>query len=86
LTGQGEMYAEGSNAHDGSTPNQDKELEKAARRIQAMFDRGLIKINQSSENGAQSVLKWTGSWIWKMRGRKSKPGDRNTTSSDRTFP
>jgi hypothetical protein len=55
LTGQGEMYAEGSNAHDGSTPNQDKELEEEARKIQAMFDRGLIKINRGSENGAQSV-------------------------------
>ena len=32
MTGQGEMYAEGSNAHDGSTPNQDKELEEEARR------------------------------------------------------
>jgi hypothetical protein len=80
------MYAEGSNAHEASTPSKDMELKEETRKIQAMFDRGFIKINRSSENGTQSVLKWTGSWIWKMQGTKSKPGDRNTTSSDRTIP
>jgi DNA polymerase V len=45
LTGKGDIYAEG-----GAARNQDQALEEEARKIQTMFDRGLIKINLAQES------------------------------------
>jgi DNA polymerase V len=58
LTGKGEMYAEVSDVYDGSVRHHDQALEEEARKIQAMFDRGLIKINQGEEKEANGPVQY----------------------------